>query len=70
MHKRINSIWVNCYIIYVILFIGETGVGTKTSLIQRIKEGRFIDIIEKHKEISENIIYKKDGKDNIIFNRY
>ena len=35
---------------YNILFIGESGTGTKTSLIKRIIEGRFIDITNKQKE--------------------
>ena len=38
---------------YNILFIGESDIGTKTSLIKRIIEGRFIDIKNKEKEKCE-----------------
>ena len=56
-----------CIFKYNILFVGETGVGTKTSFIQRIKEGKFIDITEKNKEKNEKIIYKKNGDEIILY---
>ena len=52
---------------YNILFVGENGIGTKTSLIKRIIKGKFIQIKEKDKEIIENTGCKKDDK-NIELN--
>ena len=52
---------------YNILFVGEEGIGTKTSLIKRIKEGKFIDNIEKDKVYKEKIIYEKDNKEIILY---
>ena len=69
--KNIDKIITNktdkCIFKYNILFVGETGVGTKTSLIQRIKEGKFIDNMEKHKEKSEKIIYEKYGNKILLY---
>ena len=56
-----------CIFKYNILFVGETGVGTKTSFIQRIKEGKFIDITENSKEKNEKIIYEKNGNEIILY---
>ena len=47
---------------YYILFFGSSGTGTKTSLIKRIKEGKFIDVTGENKEIYEKIIYEKNDK--------
>ena len=44
---------------YNILFVGETKIGTKTSLIKRLKEDKFIENIEDKKEIREQIFYEK-----------
>ena len=52
---------------YNIVFVGERGIGTKTSLIQRIKEGKYIDITDKNKEKHEKIIYTKDNKKFILY---
>ena len=52
---------------YNIVFVGETGVGTKTSLIHRIKEGKYFDINEEHKETNEKIIYEKGNKTTILY---
>ena len=52
---------------YNILFVGEPGIGTKTSLIKRIKEGKFIDNIEKNQVYKEKIIYEKDDKKIMIY---
>ena len=52
---------------YNILFVGENGIGTKTSLIKRINKKIFIQIKEKDKEIIENTGCKKDDK-NIELN--
>ena len=52
---------------YNILFVGEEGIGTKTSLIKRIKEGKFIDNIENNKVYKEKIIYEKDNKEIILY---
>ena len=52
---------------YNILFVGEPGIGTKTSLIKRIKEGKFIDNIEKNQIYKEKIIYEKDDKKIMIY---
>ena len=48
-----------------ILFIGESEVGTKTSLINRIKEGKFIQL-EKHKEEKCDYLYFEKEDKNII----
>ena len=52
---------------YNILFVGETGIGTKTSLIKRIKEDKFIDNIEENKVNREKISYIKDDKKIILY---
>ena len=52
---------------YNILFIGENGVGTKTSLIQRIIECKFIDIKKDNKEKCEYLIFEKDNKRIILY---
>ena len=52
---------------YNILFVGEPGIGTKTSLIKRIKEGKFINNIEKNQVYKEKIIYEKDDKKIMIY---
>ena len=52
---------------YNIVFVRERGIGTKTSLIQRIKEGKYIDITDKNKEKHEKIIYTKDNKKFILY---
>ena len=53
---------------YNILFVGESKIGTKTSLIKRIIEGKFIQVdrytkIEKHKYL----IYEKEDKNIILY---
>ena len=52
---------------YNILFVGETGIGTKTSLIKRIKEGKFIDNIGENEVTREKISYIKDDKKIILY---
>ena len=52
---------------YNILFIGESGIGTKTSLIKRIIEGKFNEIKEDYKEKCENLIFEKDDKEIIFY---
>ena len=52
---------------YNILFIGESGTGTKTSLIKRIIEGRFIDIKNNQKEKSENIVFETYNKKIMLY---
>ena len=52
---------------YNILFVGETGIGTKTSLIKRIKEGKFIESTGDNKEINQKLIYEKDNKEIIFY---
>jgi len=52
---------------YNILFVGEAGIGTKTSLIKRVKEGKFIESSEENKEINHKIIYEKDNKEIILY---
>ena len=51
---------------YNILFIGEPGTGTKTSLIKRIKEGIFIENIKEYKEINETIILERTYDDEYL----
>lgn len=43
---------------YNILFIGEPGTGTKTSLIKRLKGGQYIENIKEYKENNEVIKYE------------
>ena len=50
-----------------ILFIGETGIGTKTSLIKKIMGDESIDNYETKKEICYNFIYKKDNNEIILY---
>ena len=45
-----------------LLFIGESEVGTKTSLINRIKKGKFIQIEKQEKEKCEYLFFEKDDK--------
>ena len=52
---------------YNIVFIGEANTGTKTSLIKRIKEGKYTDISNEEPEISEKIIYEKDDKEILLY---
>ena len=52
---------------YYILFFGISGTGTKTSLIKRIKEGKFIDVTGENKEIYEKIIYEKNDKKFVLY---
>ena len=40
---------------YNILFIGEPGTGTKTSLIKRLKGGEYFEIMNEYKEKNEAI---------------
>jgi len=49
-----------------ILFIGESGIGTKTSLIKRIIEGKFRQIKE-YKEKCEHLFLEKDNKEIILY---
>ena len=70
--KENNEIKINENIIkeqykYNILFIGESDIGTKTSLIKRIIEGKFIDINYKEREKCENFIYETDNKKIILY---
>ena len=44
-----------------ILFIGKFGIGTKTSLIKRIIEGKFRQIKE-YEEKSEHLFLENDNK--------
>ena len=52
---------------YYILFVGSSGIGTKTSLIKRIKEDKFIDVTKDNNTIYEKIIYEKDNKKFILY---
>ena len=52
---------------YNILFVGEADVGTKTSLIKRIKTGKFIDNIGDNKIYREKISYESDDKKIILY---
>ena len=52
---------------YNILFIGENGVGTKTSLIKRIIKGEFVDIKKDDKEKSEHFTFEKDNKKIMLY---
>ena len=52
---------------YYILFVGSSGIGTKTSLIKRIKEDKFIDVTKDNNTIYEKIIYEKDNKEFILY---
>ena len=52
---------------YNILFVGEAGIGTKTSLIKRIKEGKFIESTGDNKENNQKLIYEKDNKEIIFY---
>ena len=70
--KKNNEIKTNENIIkeqykYNILLIGESDIGTKTSLIKRIIEGKFIDINNKEREKCENLIYETDNKKIILY---
>ena len=49
------------------IFVGCSGIGTKTNLIKRIKEGKFVDLNEENKEIYEKIIYKNYNKEFILY---
>ena len=64
--KEIDNTYKEIYE-YDILFIGETGIGTKTSLIKRIKEGKFIESTGDNKEINQKLIYEKDNKEIIFY---
>ena len=52
---------------YYILFVGSSGIGTKTSLIKRIKEDKFVDVTKDNNTIYEKIIYEKDNKEFILY---
>ena len=70
--KKNNEIKTNENIIkeqykYNILLIGESDIGTKTSLIKRVIEGKFIDINYKEREKCENLIYETDNKKIILY---
>ena len=52
---------------YNIVFVGETRIGTKTSLIQRIKQGKYFKVTGEHKEISEKIIYSTDDNKILLY---
>ena len=70
--KKNNDIKTNDNIIkeqykYNILLIGESNIGTKTSLIKRIIEGKFIDINYKEREKCKNLIYETDNKKIILY---
>jgi len=64
--KEIDNTYKEIYE-YDILFIGETGIGTKTSLIKRIKEGKFTDNIGNDKVKREKISYIKENKKIILY---
>ena len=51
---------------YYIKFIGSSGVGSKTSLIKRIIEGKFVEVTKGNNEINE-MIYEKDNKEFILY---
>ena len=51
---------------YNILFIGEPGTGTKTSLIKRIKGGTYIENIKEYKENNEIKEYEIGINDELI----
>jgi small GTP-binding protein len=50
-----------CKYKYNIVFVGESGVGTKTSLIKKIMEDQFIE----NREVQQ-LIYEKDDKEIIL----
>ena len=50
-----------------VLFLGETGIGTKTSLIKRIIEGKFIKNIEKNEEKCYNFSFSEKNKEFILY---
>ena len=52
---------------YYILFVGSSGIGTKTSLIKRIKEDKFVDVTKDNNTIYEKIICEKDNKEFILY---
>ena len=52
---------------YNILFIGDSRVGTKTSLIKRIIEGKFIEITDEYKENCETLVFEKEDKKIILY---
>ena len=52
---------------YYILFVGSSGIGTKTSLIKRIKEDKFVDVTKDNNTIYEKIIYEIDDKEFILY---
>ena len=52
---------------YNVLFIGETGIGTKTSLIKRIIEGKFIENIEEDEEKCYNFSFKEKNQEFIFY---
>ena len=52
---------------YYILFIGSNGIGTKTSLIKRIKGGKYVDVTKDNNTIYEKITYIKDNKEFILY---
>ena len=48
---------------YNILFVGEANIGTKTSLIKRMIEGKFIEIKKNAQTKCESLIYKDNYKE-------
>ena len=52
---------------YYILFVGSSGIGTKTSLIKRIKEDKFVDVTKDNNTIYEKIIYEIDDKEFTLY---
>ena len=52
---------------YYIFFVGSKGIGTKTSLIKRIKESKYVNTTDENTEIYEKIIYEKDDKKFILY---
>ena len=61
------NIQEKCICKYYIKFVGSSGIGTKTSLIKRIKENKFVNITEDNKSNYEKIIYKKNNKEFILY---
>ena len=61
------NIQEKCICKFYILFVGSSGIGTKTSLIKRIKENKFVNITEDNKSNYEKIIYKKNNKEFILY---
>ena len=52
---------------YNILFVGEPGIGTKTSLIQRLIQGKFFKIEEGHKEKCGHLVFESGDKEILLY---